>query len=75
MSVFRDRTGRRGAAVRLATVLGAAVALASVGTFLASVFPAPWTRKAVEAELAPRPRAPRGANPQHLQRPVLIVAH
>jgi cellulose synthase/poly-beta-1,6-N-acetylglucosamine synthase-like glycosyltransferase/peptidoglycan/xylan/chitin deacetylase (PgdA/CDA1 family)/spore germination protein YaaH len=65
MSVFRDRTGRRGAAVRLATVLGAAVALASVGTFLASVFPAPWTRKAVEAELAPRPRAPHGANPQN----------
>ncbi|GAC1604139.1 MAG: glycosyltransferase [Myxococcales bacterium] len=60
MAVFRDETGRRGAAVRLASVLGAVVAIASLGTFLASVFPAPWTRKAAVEEPAPHPRAQGG---------------
>ena len=58
MSIFRDETGRRGAAVRLATLLGLSVAIASLGTFLASVFPAPWTRSAQLEEPAPQPRAP-----------------
>jgi peptidoglycan-N-acetylglucosamine deacetylase len=56
MSVFRDESGRRGAAVRLATVLGLSAAIASLGIFLASVFPAPWTRIAQLEEPAPQPR-------------------
>ena len=47
--------------MRLATVLGLSVAIASLGTFLASVFPAPWTRIAQLEEPAPQPRA---ASPQ-----------
>ncbi len=58
MSVFRDETGRRGAAVRVATVLGLSLAIASLGTFLASVFPAPWKSGAQLEEPAPQPRAP-----------------
>jgi peptidoglycan-N-acetylglucosamine deacetylase len=66
MAVFRDETGRRGAAVRLASVLGAVVAIASVGTFLASVFPAPWTRKGSVEEPAPLARAPFAREPAPL---------
>ena len=73
MAVFRDETGRRAAAVRIATVVGAVAALASLGAFLASVFPAPWTRSAQVAELAPP--HPSGAlqpgvPPPLLERPV-----
>jgi len=64
MSVFRDESGRRGAAVRLASVVAGVAALAAAGTFLVSVFPAPWTRRGeVLPEPAPaaRPAAlPRG---------------
>ncbi len=66
MSVFRDESGRRGAAVRLATVLGLSAAIASLGIFLASVFPAPWTRLAQLEEPAPQQRA---ALPQHATPP------
>src|SRR5215831_19663256 len=52
MAVFRDESGRRGAAVRLASVTAGAAALAAVGTFLVSVFPAPWTRR---GEVLPEP--------------------
>ena len=55
MAVFRDESGRRGLAVRMSTVLGAVGAVAALGIFLVSVFPAPWSRKAVPPpELAPR---------------------
>ena len=39
MAVFRDESGRRGLAVRMSTVLGAAAAVAAVGIFFVSVFP------------------------------------
>jgi len=62
MAVFRDLTGRRGAAVKLASVVGGVVATAALGVFLVSVFPAPWTRRGAAApEPAPPPRA--GAAP------------
>jgi len=61
MSVFRDVTGRRGAAMKLASVAGGVVAAAALGIFLVSVFPAPWTRRgAVPPEPAPPPRAVTG---------------
>ncbi len=61
MAVFRDESGRRGAAVRLASVAAAVAALAAVGTFLVSVFPAPWTRRGeVLPEPAPAARAAAG---------------
>src|SRR3954470_12551645 len=53
MSVFRDETGRRGRAVRAASVLGAAGAVAALGVFFVSIFPAPWTQSAVAPEAAP----------------------
>ncbi|HET9595473.1 MAG TPA: glycosyltransferase [Anaeromyxobacteraceae bacterium] len=56
MTIFRDETGRRGRAVRLAGVLGLAVALASGGLFLASVVPAPFARRTAVEEPAPPPR-------------------
>src|SRR5438874_11261362 len=58
MAVFRDVTGRRGAAVKLASVMGGIAATAALGVFLVSVFPAPWTRRGTVApEPAPPPRA------------------
>src|SRR6266852_1702156 len=62
MSVFRDESGRRGAAVRLASVMAGVAALAAAGTFLVSVFPAPWTRRG-EVLPEPAPRAKAGALP------------
>jgi cellulose synthase/poly-beta-1,6-N-acetylglucosamine synthase-like glycosyltransferase/peptidoglycan/xylan/chitin deacetylase (PgdA/CDA1 family)/spore germination protein YaaH len=53
MSVFRDESGVRGHAVRLASILGAVGAVAALGVFLVSIFPAPWSRSAVEPEPAP----------------------
>src|SRR5438132_3002523 len=53
MSVFRDESGVRGHAVRAASVLGAAVAVAALGVFLVSIFPAPWSQSAFEPERAP----------------------
>ena len=53
MSVFRDESGVRGRAVRAASVLGAAGAVAALGVFLVSIFPAPWTRSTAEPEAAP----------------------
>ncbi|MFN2549201.1 MAG: glycosyltransferase [Myxococcales bacterium] len=53
MSVFRDESGVRGRAVRAASVLGAAGAVAALGVFLVSIFPAPWSRSAAEPEPAP----------------------
>ena len=54
MSVFRDESGVRGRAVRLGSILGAAGAVAALGVFLVSIFPAPWSRNAaVEPEPAP----------------------
>src|SRR4051812_45690027 len=53
MSVFRDETGRRGRAVRVASVLGAAGAVAALGVFFVSIFPAPWSPSAVAPEAAP----------------------
>jgi len=61
MTVFRDESGRRGRAVRVAGVLVISVAVASGGIFLASVFPAPWTRRALLEEPAPPPRPPTAA--------------
>jgi len=66
MAVFRDVTGRRGTAVKLASVVGGVVAAAALGVFLVSVFPAPWTRRgAVAPEPAPPPRSSStpGAHP------------
>ena len=57
MAVFRDESGRRGFAVRMASVLGVAGALAALGVFLVSVMPAPWSRKAAEPEPAPAQKA------------------
>ena len=54
MAVFRDESGRRGLAVRVATILSVVGALAALGTFLVSVFPAPW----VHAEKPPPEPAP-----------------
>jgi cellulose synthase/poly-beta-1,6-N-acetylglucosamine synthase-like glycosyltransferase/peptidoglycan/xylan/chitin deacetylase (PgdA/CDA1 family)/spore germination protein YaaH len=62
MSVFRDESGRRGAAVRRASVVAGAAALAAAGTFLVSVFPAPWTRRG-EVLPEPAPVARTGALP------------
>jgi cellulose synthase/poly-beta-1,6-N-acetylglucosamine synthase-like glycosyltransferase/peptidoglycan/xylan/chitin deacetylase (PgdA/CDA1 family)/spore germination protein YaaH len=68
MSVFRDVTGRRGTAVKLASVVGGIVALVAVGVFLVSVFPAPWTRPGeVAPEPAPAPRAGAPAPARHLE--------
>ena len=53
MAVFRDESGVRGRAVRLASVLGAAFAAATLGVFLVSIFPAPWTRAGQRPEPAP----------------------
>ena len=53
MSVFRDESGVRGHAVRAASVLGVAVAVAALGVFLVSIFPAPWSQSAFEPERAP----------------------
>src|SRR5260221_4489975 len=53
MSVFRDETGVRGRAMRVASVLGAAGAVAALGVFFVSIFPAPWARAAVAPEAAP----------------------
>ena len=53
MSVFRDESGVRGRAVRAASVLGAAGAVAALGVFLVSIFPAPWSRSAAGPEPAP----------------------
>ncbi|HET9753212.1 MAG TPA: glycosyltransferase, partial [Myxococcales bacterium] len=58
MAIFRDESGRRGFAVRLASVLGAAGAVAACGVFLLSVFPAPWSRGAQGPEPAPASRLP-----------------
>jgi cellulose synthase/poly-beta-1,6-N-acetylglucosamine synthase-like glycosyltransferase/spore germination protein YaaH/peptidoglycan/xylan/chitin deacetylase (PgdA/CDA1 family) len=55
MAVFRDESGRRGLAVRMSSVLGTVSAVAALGIFLVSVFPAPWSAKAAPPpELAPR---------------------
>ena len=53
MAVFRDESGVRGHAVRAASVLGAVVAVAALGVFFVSVFPAPWSRAVVATEPAP----------------------
>ena len=61
MAVFRDESGRRGAAVRLGSVAAGAAAIAAAGTFLVSVFPAPWTRRGeVLPEPAPAAKAAAG---------------
>src|SRR6202171_3140973 len=61
MSVFRDESGRRGLAVRVASVLGVVSALAALGVFFVSIFPAQWSKRASEApELAPAARLPLG---------------
>ena len=60
MSVFRDESGVRGRAVRAASILGVAGAVAALGVFLVSIFPAPWSRSAAAPENAP---APTGALP------------
>jgi len=66
MSIFRDESGRRGRAVRLASVLAVVAAIFSLGTFLVSVFPAPWTRRpALPPELAPAARPPQPLPPGH----------
>jgi hypothetical protein len=57
MAVFRDVTGRRGAAMKLASVVGGVVAAAALGVFLVSVFPAPWTRRGTLSLIqSPSPR-------------------
>src|SRR5205823_2728808 len=53
MAVFRDESGRRGRAVRAASVLGAVAAVAAAGVFLVSIFPAPWTAAGQAPEPAP----------------------
>ena len=53
MAVFRDESGVRGRAVRVASVLGAVGAVAALGVFGVSVFPAPWSRAAESPEAAP----------------------
>ncbi|HET9754217.1 MAG TPA: hypothetical protein VFP52_14690, partial [Myxococcales bacterium] len=58
MAIFRDESGRRGFAVRLASVLAAAGAVAAFGVFLLSVFPAPWSRSAQGPEPAPASKLP-----------------
>ncbi|HUJ25693.1 MAG TPA: glycosyl hydrolase family 18 protein, partial [Myxococcales bacterium] len=60
MAVFRDESGRRGRAVRVASVLGAAAAVAALGVFLVSIFPAPWSSAAQQPEPAPAGRLPQG---------------
>ena len=62
MAVFRDESGRRGAAVRLATLAAGIAALGALGTFLVTVFPAPWTRRG-EVIPEPAPAARAGAFP------------
>jgi len=53
MAVFRDESGVRGHAVRLASVLGAVGAVAALGVFFVSVFPAPWSSSVLTTEPAP----------------------
>lgn len=60
MAVFRDESGVRGRAVRGASVLGAAFAVAALGAFLVSIFPAPWSRTAHRPEPAPTGKLPPG---------------
>src|SRR5260370_25385468 len=61
MSVFRDVSGRRGRAVRVASVLGVVSALAALGVFFVSIFPAQWSRRASEVpEPAPAAKLPAG---------------
>jgi cellulose synthase/poly-beta-1,6-N-acetylglucosamine synthase-like glycosyltransferase/spore germination protein YaaH/peptidoglycan/xylan/chitin deacetylase (PgdA/CDA1 family) len=61
MSVFRDESGRRGLAVSVASVLGVLSALAALGVFFVSIFPAQWSRRASEVpEPAPAARLPAG---------------
>jgi len=60
MAVFRDLSGRRARAVRIASVLGAAGAAAALGVFLVSIVPAPWSSKAVAPEPAPAGKLPAG---------------
>src|SRR4051812_49546117 len=68
MAVFRDVTGPRGTAVKLASVVGGVVATAALGVFLVSVFPAPWTRRGTIApEPAPPPRAGAAAPSRPLE--------
>src|ERR1700687_1670925 len=54
MAIFRDESGVRGHAVLVASVLGAVGALAALGVFFVSVFPAPWSRAALGPEPAPQ---------------------
>ncbi len=56
MAVFRDETGRRGRAVRLASALGVVVALAALLLFVWSVAPSPWKVATVAEEPAPQGR-------------------
>jgi len=60
MAVFRDESGRRGRAVRFASVLGAAAAVAALGVFLVSIFPAPWSSASQQPEPAPAGKLPPG---------------
>jgi peptidoglycan-N-acetylglucosamine deacetylase len=53
MAVFRDESGRRGRAVRLASTLGAVVALCALGLFAWSVAPS-WRSAGVAEEPAPQ---------------------
>ena len=53
MAVFRDESGVRGRAVRVASVLGAVGAVAALGVFGVSVFPAPWSKGEGPPEAAP----------------------
>ena len=63
MTVFRDETGRRGQAVRLASALGVVVALAALLLFVWSVVPAPWTVAPVADEPAPQGKGATPATP------------
>src|SRR5438105_1886361 len=60
MAIFRDVSGRRARAVRIASVLGAAGAVAALGVFFVSIVPAPWSAKAAAPELAPAGKLPAG---------------
>src|SRR5260370_14629221 len=60
MAVFRDESGRRGRAVRAASVLGAAAAVAALGVFLVSICPAPWSFGSQPPEPAPAGKIPTG---------------
>ncbi len=58
MTVFRDETGRRARAIKLATALGAVVAIASLAAFVVSMIPREHAIAAQEPAPAGRSSAP-----------------